>query len=74
MPIMDGYTATSTLREAGYTGQIVALTAHAMKGEIDKCLNAGCDAYLSKPIDRKTFIAEVATHMGYKTKPLEISG
>ena len=63
MPVMDGYTATGLLRSKGYPGQIIALTAHAMKGEIDKCLNAGCDAYLSKPIDRKTFLAEVASRM-----------
>ena len=63
MPVMDGYEATSYLRESGYDRQIVALTAHAMRGEIDRCLIAGCDAYLSKPIDRKTFISEVSSRM-----------
>lgn len=63
MPVMDGYTATALLRESGYRGQIIALTAHAMKGEIDKCLSAGCDAYLSKPIDRKTFLAEISSRI-----------
>ncbi|MCP4787410.1 MAG: response regulator [Fuerstiella sp.] len=64
MPIMDGYTATEVLRDSGYSGQIVALTAHAMKEDVNKCLAAGCDAYLSKPIDRKTFVANVAARMG----------
>ncbi|TWT45973.1 Signal transduction histidine-protein kinase BarA [Phycisphaerae bacterium RAS1] len=63
MPIMDGYAATEELRRRGYEGQIVALTAHAMKGEVDRCLAAGCDFYLSKPIDRRTFVSEVAARM-----------
>jgi CheY-like chemotaxis protein len=64
MPVMDGYTATRRLRDQGYPGQIVALTAHAMKGQLDKCLAAGCDHYLSKPISRDVFIREVAARMG----------
>lgn len=60
MPVMDGSTATRKLRDAGYPGQVIALTAHAMKGEVDSFLEAGCDGYLSKPIVRDTFLAEVA--------------
>ena len=63
MPEMDGYTATRKSREAGYQGTIVALTANAMQGDRDKCLDAGCDNYTSKPIVRGTFLKLVARYL-----------
>jgi len=60
MPVMNGLEATRRLRQAGYDRPILALTAHAMQHDVQRCLDAGCDAHLAKPIDREKFIATVA--------------
>ena len=63
MPVLDGYNATRLLREKQYSGPIVALTAHAMKSDRDQCLAAGCDEFVSKPIQRRQFFAVVSEQL-----------
>jgi CheY-like chemotaxis protein len=62
LPGMDGLLATEILKGEAETRQIpvVALTAHAMKGDEDKALAAGCEGYITKPIDSRALPGEVA--------------
>lgn len=59
MPVMDGYQAVERLRSEGYTGQIIALTAHAMAGDRERCLAIGCNDYASKPINKQDLFASI---------------
>ena len=61
LPIIDGWTATGILKRDSSTSHIpiIALTAHAMEGERQKCLEAGCDDFDTKPIEFKRLLGKI---------------
>lgn len=69
MPVMDGHEATRRIRayeqqQARSATPIIALTAHAIREEIDKCLAAGCNSHLSKPIKKAVLVESLRRHLG----------
>lgn len=71
LPGMDGLELTRRLKADPSMRDIVvvALTAYAMKGDEDKALAAGCSGYITKPLDTKTFTAQVAAYLGEPAPP-----
>ncbi|MCG6968202.1 MAG: response regulator [Gammaproteobacteria bacterium] len=63
MPIMDGLTATRKLRGEGYTKPVVMITANSLKEDRDKCMVAGANDYLTKPVDVRHFYKVLQTHL-----------
>jgi len=70
IPGMNGYEVTKVLRRKGITTPIVALTAHAMKGDDKKCISAGCDDYLAKPIRRKKLFETIRKYLPLESEAL----
>jgi two-component system sensor histidine kinase/response regulator len=68
MPVMDGYEATRVLRDAGCNIPIIALTADALKGTRDRCLEAGMNEYMIKPLDPNRLVKTIREHLA-KPKP-----
>ena len=65
LPGMDGLSVVRAMKGDAHTASvpILALTAHAMRGDKDRFLDAGCDGYISKPIDVKTFLASIESYL-----------
>ncbi len=74
MPEMDGYQATSLLRGHGFEGPIIALTANAMNDDRQKCVLAGCDEYLTKPISPVLLLETIKNHLQKKSYGVGLAG
>ncbi len=70
MPNMNGYEATKAIREKGLNTPIIALTAYAMKGDDKKCFEAGCDEYISKPIEHEKLLQTLNKYLPEVSKDI----
>lgn len=63
LPVMDGYQAARTIRQSFAALPIIGLSAHAMKGDAEKALAAGCNDYLTKPVDEELLLEKVRLYL-----------
>ena len=66
LPVMDGYTATREIKKVNPDVPVIAQTAHVMSGEREKCMEAGCDDYLAKPIRLQILIETLSKFLNHK--------
>ncbi len=71
LPVMDGWEAARTLKAAAATAAIpvIGLTAHAMAGDREKCLEAGCDDFDTKPVELPSLLEKIHTQLQKKASP-----
>ncbi len=67
LPLMNGLDATRKIREKGIKVPIIAQTAYAMSEDKEKCLSAGCDDYISKPIHKELLLKKIGYHLYKKS-------
>lgn len=64
LPVMDGYQATRAIRKMFPALPVIGVSAHAMQGDAERALEAGCTDYLTKPIDEGLLLRKLAQHLG----------
>jgi CheY-like chemotaxis protein len=64
LPVMDGYEATRTIRKTFPSLPVIGLSAHAMQGDADKAIAAGCTDYLTKPVDENLLLKKLQKYLG----------
>jgi two-component system, cell cycle response regulator DivK len=64
LPVMDGYEAARQIRKMFKSLPIIGLSAHAMQGDGEKAIEAGCNAYLTKPIDENLLFKKLHEYLG----------
>jgi len=72
MPVMDGYEATQKIRSQNSGIKIIATTAYAITGDREKCIDAGCDYYLAKPIRIDLLIERIGYFLGKNSDKLAV--
>jgi CheY-like chemotaxis protein len=73
MPVLDGYDAVGCLRRLEYELPVIAVTAHAMNDDRAECLAAGCDEFVTKPVNRRVLIAAIL-HVVHARSQVKASG